>query len=61
MQVWETPFDGMTEALLGQRPGEITLWTSGTGSGKTTILKEFIFHHLSQGRSVGAIMLEESP
>lgn len=61
MEVWETPFDGLTEALLGQRPGEITLWTSGTGSGKTTILKEFIFHHLQNNRSVGAIMLEESP
>ena len=61
MEVWETPFDSLTEALIGQRPGEITLWTSGTGSGKTTILKEFIFHHLSNNRSVGAIMLEESP
>lgn len=61
MEVWEFPFDHLTEFLLGQRPHEITLWTSGTGSGKTTILKEIIFGHLEAGRSVGAIMLEESP
>ena len=40
--------------------GEITLYCSGTGSGKS-ILREIMHHHLSEGRSVGAIMLEESP
>jgi len=60
-KVYPFPFDTMSEYLLGQRSGEITLWTSGTGSGKSTILREMIYDHLVHGRSVGAIMLEESP
>ena len=60
-KVYPFPFDSLTEFLLGQRSGEITLWTSGTGSGKSTLLRELIVHHLNEGRSVGAIMLEESP
>ena len=60
-RVYPFPFDGLSEYLLGQRSGELTLWASGTGSGKTTIIRELIHHHLEEGRSVGAIMLEESP
>tara|TARA_R100000458_G_scaffold58828_1_gene67760 strand:+ start:22 stop:1743 length:1722 start_codon:yes stop_codon:yes gene_type:complete len=60
-RVYPFPFDNLSEFLLGQRSGEITLWASGTGSGKSTILREMIHHHLEEGRSVGAIMLEESP
>ena len=60
-RVYPFPFDNLSEFLLGQRSGEITLWASGTGSGKSTILREIIHHHLIEGRSVGAIMLEESP
>lgn len=61
IRVYPFPFDSLSEALLGQRSGEITLWTSGTGSGKSTVLREIIYDHLENGRSVGAIMLEESP
>lgn len=61
VRVYPFPFDGLSEFLLGQRSGEITLWASGTGSGKSTLLREVIYHHLDEGRSVGAIMLEESP
>jgi twinkle protein len=60
-RVYPFPFDNLSEFLLGQRSGEITLWASGTGSGKSTILRELMYHHLIEGRSVGAIMLEESP
>ena len=60
-KVYGFPFDTLTEFLVGQRSGEITLWCSGTGSGKTTILKELVMHHLDESRSVGAIMLEEAP
>lgn len=60
-RVYPFPFDRLSEFLIGQRSGEITLWASGTGSGKSTILRELMFHHLDEGRSVGAIMLEESP
>lgn len=61
VRVYPFPFDSLSEYLIGQRSGEITLWASGTGSGKSTILRELIIHHLEEGRSVGAIMLEESP
>tara|TARA_B110000211_G_scaffold234991_1_gene308168 strand:+ start:7107 stop:8831 length:1725 start_codon:yes stop_codon:yes gene_type:complete len=60
-QVWPLPWDSLTEFLIGQRSGEISLWASGTGSGKSTILREVAMAHLNDGRSVGMIMLEESP
>ena len=60
-RVYPFPFTVLTEYLIGQRSGEITLWASGTGSGKSTILREIMNGHLEEGRSVGAIMLEESP
>lgn len=60
-RVYPFPFDKLSEFLIGQRSGEISLWASGTGSGKSTILRELMYHHLDEGRSVGAIMLEESP
>ena len=60
-QVYPFPFAKMTDFLIGQRSGEVTLWCSGTGSGKSTILRELMISHLTEGRSVGAIMLEEAP
>ena len=61
MSVYAYPWDDLSEFLLGQRSGEVSLWCSGTGSGKSTILREVAHHHLDEGRSVGMIMLEESP
>lgn len=60
-KVWPFPFSNLTRFLTGQRSGEITLYASGTGSGKSTFLRELAYHHLKQGRSVGMIMLEEAP
>lgn len=60
-EVWEFPWPVLTDYLIGQRGGEITLWTSGTGSGKSTIIRELAMHHLFNHRPVGMIMLEESP
>lgn len=59
--IWEFPWPDLTEFLVGQRSGEITLWTSGTGSGKSTLVRELVLHHLTHDRSVGMVMLEESP
>lgn len=59
--VYSFPFDSLSEFLIGQRSGEMTLYCSGTGCGKTTFLKELAIHHLNEGRKVGLIMLEESP
>ncbi len=55
------PWDNLTKTLMGQRSGEITLWASGTGSGKSTVIRELALNHLQAGRIVGMLMLEESP
>ena len=60
-ETWCYPWDQMTDFLMGQRSREIVMWTSGTGSGKSTIIREIVAHHLEEGRTVGMIMLEESP
>ena len=60
-EVWDTPWDDMTTYLIGQRSGELTMYISGTGSGKSTIVRELAWHHLVEGRKVGMIMLEETP
>lgn len=53
---------GVNTKLKGKRGGEITLFISGTGSGKSTILREDILYVLEQTNDmVGIISLEESP
>ena len=52
---------GLNDKLFGMRLGEITLFTSGTGSGKSTVVKETILNLLEQSDTkVGLISLEES-
>ena len=53
--------DGLNHKLRGIRHGEITLFTSGTGSGKSTVIKEIILDLLAKTEDkVGLISLEES-
>jgi twinkle protein len=59
--IWPYPWNCLTKGLMGQRSGEITLWASGTGSGKSTVIREIAYDHLIRGRRVGMLMLEESP
>ena len=52
---------GLNEKLEGIRMGEITLFTSGTGSGKSTVIKEIILDLLEKtDDKIGLISLEES-
>ena len=52
---------GLNQKLGGMRHGEITLFTSGTGSGKSTVIKEIILDLLAKtDEKVGLISLEES-
>jgi twinkle protein len=52
---------GINDKLMGIRLGEITLLTSGTGSGKSTVVKEMILGLLDNDEAkVGLISLEES-
>ena len=54
--------NGLNDKLRGMRRGEITLWTSGTGSGKSTILREIVAHlHQTTQSKIGIVALEESP
>ncbi len=52
---------GINEKLDGMRLGEIVLFTSGTGSGKSTVIKEIILHLKDQTDDlIGIVSLEES-
>lgn len=52
---------GLNDKLGGMRHGEITLFTSGTGSGKSTVIKEIILDLLETTEDrIGLISLEES-
>ena len=53
--------NGINKKILGTRKGEITLFTSGTGSGKSTVVKEIILNLLEKTEDkIGLISLEES-
>ena len=54
---------GLNEKSKGMRRGEITLFTSGTGSGKSTMMREIMFHLLNatDDTKIGIVSLEESP
>ena len=52
---------GLNDKIKGIRHGEITLFTSGTGSGKSTVIKEIILELLNKTEDkIGLISLEES-
>jgi twinkle protein len=54
--------DGLNCKLKGMRMGEIVLFISGTGQGKSTLVKEIMIHVLETTASkIGVISLEESP
>jgi len=51
----------LNEKLFGMRLGEIVLFTSGTGSGKSTVIKEIVLDILANTPDmVGMVSLEES-
>jgi|TARA_R110000796_G_scaffold4240_3_gene16226 twinkle protein len=53
--------EGLNEKLDGMRKGEIVLFTSGTGSGKSTMIKEIVLElQAATEDSIGMVSLEES-
>lgn len=53
--------DSLNDKLKGMRMGEIALFTSGTGSGKSTVIKEIVLEVLEKTNDmVGMVSLEES-
>jgi twinkle protein len=59
--LYEFPWENLTNFMVGQDSGRLYLWTSATGHGKSSIIKEILIHHLEQGNPTGCIFLEESP
>lgn len=58
---YPTCLEGLNEKLDGMRKGEIVLFTSGTGSGKSTMIKEIIIELEENTTSnIGLVSLEES-
>ena len=54
--------EGINTKTKGMREGEISLFISGTGSGKSTIMREIEMHVLEETNSkIGIVSLEESP
>ena len=58
---YPTCLSGLNDKLKGMRQGEITLFTSGTGSGKSTVIKEILYDLVNNHeKKVGLASLEES-
>jgi twinkle protein len=54
--------DALNTKTKGMRENEIVLFTSGTGSGKSTILREIVWHIIDTTKEmVGIVALEEAP
>jgi twinkle protein len=54
--------EGLNTKLKGMRYNEIALFVSGTGAGKSTMLREIILHLLQNtDEKIGIVSLEESP
>lgn len=55
------PWDGLNDKLYGIRTGELVTFTAGTGTGKSSILRELMYHVLSNTTdSIGVLALEEN-
>ena len=55
------PYSGLNEKLGGLRRGELLTLTSGSGLGKSTLGREFIYDlAVTHGQTVGIMALEES-
>jgi len=53
---------GVNSKIKGQRSGEIALFVSGTGAGKSTLFREIMLHSLETTTDkIGIVSLEESP
>jgi twinkle protein len=55
---WDYPFKGMNDMLHGIRYGELITITAGTGSGKTSFVREIASGLCERGETVGILELE---
>lgn len=54
------PWSGLNEITRGCREGELVTITSGSGIGKTSVIREMAYSMINSGERVGMIMLEET-
>ena len=56
------PFEGLNKMTYGLRASELVTFTSGSGLGKTQVMRELIHHLIKQTEdNIGLLMLEETP
>jgi twinkle protein len=55
------PWDSLNQVTKGARKGELVTLTAGSGIGKSAVVREIAHHLITQGETVGMIMLEENP
>lgn len=54
------PWGPLQATTRGIRAGEVWMFTSGSGMGKSAVVREIASHLLNQGQTVGMLMLEET-
>lgn len=54
------PWQKLQEMTLGFRPGEVIVWTAGSGIGKSAFVREVEWSMIQKDNTVGIIRLEES-
>jgi twinkle protein len=55
------PYQGLNDKLFGIRTGELVTLTAGTGAGKSSLMRELMYHLLTQTtHNVGVFSLEEN-
>jgi len=55
------PFTGLNDKLYGIRTGELVTVTAGTGTGKSSVMRELMHHVLrSTNENIGVLSLEEN-
>ena len=57
---FEYPWEELQAKTLGARKGELVVLTAGSGVGKSAVVREVNHHLMSQGLTVGNLMLEEN-
>ena len=55
------PYEGLNKKLFGIRTGELITFTAGTGAGKSSLMRELMYHLLQNTKhNVGVFSLEEN-
>lgn len=57
---FEYPWADLQTKTMGARKGELVVLTAGSGVGKSAVVREINHHLMSQGLTVGNLMLEEN-